>query len=39
MNLNLIHHSFINKVEKIISTGSVSAYPKNTSLPFDEKDI
>lgn len=39
MNLNLIHHSFLNKVEKIISTGSVSAYPKNTSLPFDEKDI
>ena len=36
MNLNLIHHSFINKVEKIISLVCFTL-SKNTSLPFDEK--
>ena len=39
MNLFTIHHSYLNKVEKVISTGSVSSYPKNTSLPFEEKNI
>ena len=39
MNLNIIHHAYLNKVEKVISTGSVSSYPSNTSLPFEEKNI
>ena len=39
MNLLTIHHSYLNKVEKVISTGTVSSYPKNTSLPFEEKNI
>ncbi len=39
MNLNVIHHAYKNKVKKIISTGSVSSYPANTSLPFSEKNI
>ncbi len=39
MNLFTIHHSYLNKVEKVISTGTVSSYPKNTSLPFEEKNI
>ena len=37
MNLFTIHHSYLNKVDKVISTGSVSSYPKNISLPFEEK--
>lgn len=39
MNLFTIHHSYLNKVDKVISTGSVSSYPKNISLPFEEKNI
>ena len=34
MNLLTIHHSTLTK-----STGTVSSYPKNTSLPFEEKNI
>ena len=39
INLQVIHGAYLNKVEKIISTGTVSVYPKNAPLPFSEKDI
>ena len=39
MNLNIIHHAYLNKVEKVISTGSVSSYPSKTSLPFSEDNL
>ena len=35
MNLQVIHEGYLNNVEKVISTGTVSAYPANTSLPFN----
>ena len=39
INLQVIHGAYINKVKKIISIGTVSVYPKNAPLPFNEKDI
>ena len=39
INLQVIHGAYINKAEKIISIGTVSVYPKNAPLPFNEKDI
>jgi len=39
MNLQVIHEGYLNKIEKIISTGTVSAYPSDASLPFTEKNI
>jgi GDP-L-fucose synthase len=39
INLNVIHEAYINKVEKIISTGSVSSYPMKTPLPLKEKNL
>jgi len=39
MNLQVIHEGFINKVEKIINTGTVSCYPNNSPIPFVEKNI
>ena len=39
INLQVIHGAYLNKVEKIISIGTVSVYPKNAPLPFNEKDI
>lgn len=39
INVNVIHNAYLNKVEKIISTGSVSSYPHNAKIPFNEDDI
>lgn len=39
MNLQVIHEGFKNKIEKIISTGTVSCYPNNSPLPFTEENI
>ena len=39
INLQIIHEGYLNKVKKIISTGTVSAYPANAPLPFAEKNI
>ena len=39
INLQIIHEGYLNKVKKIISTGTVSAYPANAPLPFTEKNI
>lgn len=39
MNLQVIHEGYINKIEKIISTGTVSCYPQNSPVPFSEENI
>ncbi len=39
MNLQVIHEGYLNGIEKIISAGSVSSYPANTPLPFNEKNL
>ncbi len=39
INLNVVHQAYINKVEKIISTGTVSSYPYNSPLPLKESNI
>ena len=39
INLQVMHGAYLNKVEKIISIGTVSVYPKNATLPFNEKNI
>ena len=39
INLQVMHEAYLNKVEKIISVGTVSVYPKNSPLPFNEKNI
>ena len=39
INLQVIHGAYLNKVEKIISIGTVSVYPENAPLPFNEKNI
>ncbi len=39
MNLNIIHHAYLNKIEKIISTGTVSSYPEKSKMPLRENDL
>ena len=39
MDLQVIHEGYINKIEKIISTGTVSCYPQNSPVPFSEENI
>ena len=39
MNLQVIHNAYLNNVKKIISIGTVSVYPENSTVPFLEKDI
>ena len=39
MNLHVIHEGYLNNVEKVISTGTVSAYPASAPLPFNEKNV
>ena len=39
INLQVIHEGYLHKIEKIISTGTVSIYPENAPLPFNEKNI
>ena len=39
MNLQLIHNAHLSKIDKIICIGTVSVYPKDTPLPFKEKNI
>ena len=39
MNLQMIHEGLNNKIEKIISAGTVSCYPSNSPLPFTEENI
>ena len=39
MNLQVMHCGYLNKIEKIISIGTVSVYPKNSPIPFNEKNI
>ena len=39
MGLNVIHMAHLFKVEKIITIGTVCAYPKLAAVPFRESDI
>mgnify|MGYP001220791876 CR=1 FL=1 len=39
MNLQVIHNAYLAKIEKIISIGTVSVYPENSPIPFEEKNI
>ena len=39
MNLQVIHNAYLTNVEKIISIGTVSVYPEDTPIPFEEKNI
>ena len=39
MNLQVIHNAYVSNVEKIISIGTVSVYPKNAPVPFLEENI
>ena len=39
INLQVMHGGYLNKIEKIISIGTVSVYPENTPIPFNEKNI
>ena len=39
MNLQVIHNAYVSNVEKIISIGTVSVYPKNSPVPFLEENI
>jgi len=39
MNLQVIHNAYLSNVEKIISIGTVSIYPENSPIPFEEKNI
>jgi GDP-L-fucose synthase len=39
MGVPLLHHGFLNKIEKFVSLGTICAYPKFTPVPFREDDI
>ena len=39
MGVPLLHHAFLNKIEKFVSLGTICAYPKFTPVPFKEDDI
>ena len=39
INLQVMHEGYLRKIEKIISIGTVSIYPENAPLPFNEKNI
>lgn len=39
MGTLMLESSRINKVKKFVGLGTVCAYPKNTSVPFKEKDL
>ena len=39
MNLQVIHNAHLSKIDKIICIGTVSVYPENTPIPFNEKNI
>ena len=39
MGIQLFHESYINKIEKFVSIGTICSYPSNTAVPFKEKDL
>ncbi len=39
MAVNMVHHSYLNGVDKFVGIGSVCGYPKFTPLPFKEEDF
>jgi len=39
MGAQLMHESYLRKVEKFIALGTICAYPKLTPIPFKEEDL
>lgn len=39
MGVQLFHQSFLHKVDKFVSVGTVCCYPKHTPIPFKEEDL
>lgn len=39
MGINVIHSAMVNKVGKLVVTGTVCSYPKHTPVPFKEADL
>ncbi len=39
MGVQLIHESYLRKIEKFVALGTICAYPKFTPLPFAEENI
>ena len=39
MGVQLFHQSFLQKVDKFVSVGTVCCYPKHTPIPFKEEDL
>ena len=39
MGLNVIHHSFLTEVKKLVMIGTVCSYPKFGVIPFREEEI
>ncbi len=39
MGVQLLHESYVRKVEKFVALGTICAYPKYTPVPFKEEDL
>lgn len=39
MGVQLIHHAYLNRVEKFVAVGTICSYPKLTPVPFREDDL
>ena len=39
MGVQLLHESYLRKVEKFVALGTICAYPKYTPVPFKEEDL
>lgn len=39
MGIQLIHESYLRKIEKFVALGTICCYPKFTPVPFKEKDL
>jgi len=39
MGVQLIHESWLRKIEKFVAIGTICAYPKHTPLPFREENL
>jgi GDP-L-fucose synthase len=39
MGVQLLHEAYLRNIEKFVALGTICAYPKFTSVPFQEEDI
>ena len=39
MGIQLIHEGYLRKIEKLVTLGTICAYPKFTPVPFKEEDL